>query len=298
MREWSERQPEQVSRLARNAEVHGNLSWPLFLADASIEAKQNDRKLAVERSTIVDGGGGGGVGDGVKIRLEHSAALIIEQRALDDPVVEGRQILHQPQRERATAIGKARLVGAELRQLGAACATARLAGDGGLVHFATGHGKRDRRHFAHGECAGKTHFDVIAWARGIGIANTTTARKCNRVAAKRGRNSCSGRSGAGLDVIDSASGQCRIQISSTLDGKDHRVIYPKIGIGRNSQHRSSGRRDGNREVSEVQQARERAGGLHGDHPVLAGQDGSLATGGDGHRSFRPVAGDRELQPSV
>lgn len=194
-------QAQQVGGLAGNAEVHGNLGRAFILADAGVETEQDDGELAIKRGGVIDGGA---TADShcVEVRLQHGAGLVVEQGALNDPVVEGGHVFGEPQGQRAIAIGKAGLIPAELGQLGAAHAGARRARDRTGVDLATGDSQCHGRHFTHGERTGKVHFDMVASAGGVGGAGAAILGERNCGAAYSGRNLHRGRGRARLDVVN------------------------------------------------------------------------------------------------
>lgn len=278
-----------MRRLARYPEVHRNLSRRFILTDRGIEAQQRDRELAIERVGITDGGAASSC-NGIEVRLQASAALVVEHGALNNPSVEARVIRSQAQSERAGAINEARLVTPEGSQLGATEATRGLAGDRGGIDFPASQGHGDVGHFAHCEKARIAHLNVIGRAGSIGSTRASVAIKRKRGAATGSRNANLVGSWARRDVVNRASSKLAVKVGSAFLGEDNRVANTEIRAGGNADQRKGGRRDGKGKVGEVLEARKGAGRFHGDHAVLAGQDGGLAAVGDGHRGRRPVAG--------
>lgn len=275
--------------LARYSEVHGDLSCRLILADCGIKAQERDRELAIERVGIANGGATSGR-NGIEVRLQTGATLIIEHGPLDNPIVEARVIRSQAQGQRAGAINKARLVTPEGSQLGATQATGRLAGNRSSIDLSASEGHGNVGHFAHCEKARIAHLNVVGGTRGVGSAGAAIAVKRNSSAAIGGRNANSVSAWARNDVVNGAFSDLGIKIGGAFLGKDNRVANTEIAIGRNLDQRKSGRRNGGGKIGEVLEAREGAGRLHRDHAVLAGQNGGLAAIGDGHLWRRPVAG--------
>ena len=66
-----------MNGLIGDSEVHGHLSRGIVLADAGVEAEQDDRELAVKRSRVINSGIAG-VGDGIDICLQDATGLIVE----------------------------------------------------------------------------------------------------------------------------------------------------------------------------------------------------------------------------
>lgn len=295
----SEGQPEQLSRSIGNPEVDRNLSRAILLGDASIKAKQDDRHFAVERLSIVYRAAATGNSNSIEVCFQNAATLIIEQRTLNNPIVEGSQVREQPQRQRAVAVSKTSLILPEASQLGTACNRTRLARDGSTINFAASDGKCHVRHFAHSKCAGVAHFDVIASAGSIrvdggssAIADAAIAVKRKPRAPKRGRDGNSFSSWLGSNVINGAFSQLPVKIGSAFFSKNNGIANPKIGIGGNLEKGDGSGGNGFWKVSEIQQARGSARGPHGDHAILARKDRGLAALCNGHRSIRFLAGNR------
>ena len=225
----------------------------------------------------------------MEISPQLSTALIIEHCALDNAVGKGSAIVSETQCQGAATVSETWLEFAESSQLGT-MDSAGFARDGGNVDLAPGKSKINRWHLAHGMSCSEAHFNMVAIARSVGAASATVATKGKRGAAQCCRNGASGGSGTGLDVINRAIGERSVKIGGSFFRESDRIVDTKIRVSGNWQNRSSRGTDGRGKISLVKQAGQSARRLHGDHSILASEDGGRAAGSDGHRESRPVAG--------
>lgn len=262
--------------LIRDTIVYRDFSRPLVLADGAVEAEQDNGKLTVERGRVINGRAARD-GDCVEVRLEDGARLIVEHGALNYAVVKRSVFCGQSQCECSVAVRKTRLILAELSELGTAGTGTRLAGQRGAIDLSACDGKRDGRHFAHRKRRRESHFDMIAGARSVGRAGAAIVQKGDRGAADSRGDLYRGRRGPRLDIIDRSFGKGRVKMGGTFFGEGNGIVYTKVRSRRDSDG------DAGRKIAVIEKAGKSARRLHRNHSVLAGQDGALTAGGDGHR---------------